>query len=115
MSIYAVITSPQDLDHHQAGSATLEDQVIWEGVESGIFRFVSPLQSQRGAVVEMTSDDAQAARAQLDGLLFVANGMVDAELLATPVEPEARGGTINVAYRARFCEEDLPRAFGLPM
>ena len=85
MSIYAMITTPKDLSGSRSGNRlTVEDETIWEGVEAGLFRFVSPLQTQRGAVVEMLTTNENEARWLLESLVFVNAGLVQAELIETP-------------------------------
>ncbi len=82
MGLYAIILPPDDLVQMPLPAGpTTEDEVVWEGVESGVFRYVGPIHAQRGAVVEMNTLDANVANQQLANLLFVKEGLVSAELL----------------------------------
>ena len=81
MSIYTIISSPEDLQGApRASTCTLEDEVIWEGTEAGIFSNVIPLSTGRGALVEIDAESESEARFLLDSLTYIKADMVCAEL-----------------------------------
>ena len=113
MSLYALLKSPSEDagDTLHANTMTVEDETVWDGIQSGVFRGETHKRLSCGTVIQMIADDVQDAQDKLGDLALVRSGHVNAELRGVRLDTiRQRNDCANLVPLEWMSETSIPHA-----